>query len=175
MTHPMKRRTFLSGSAVAAVAFTGKTEAADTATSEDVFEFEVTRSEAEWRDRLSTEEYNVLRKASTELPRSSDLWNNTAEGIYCCKGCDLTVYDSIWKVELNKGWAFFAQSRKDTVMMGIDGAPPDGMVDLNNPFGAIIEAHCRRCSSHLGHILTVEGKTLHCINGASLTFQAASV
>ena len=168
----IERRTFLYGTAIAPLAIATQAKAASNKQPDTPFEYEVVRSEAEWKDRLSKEEFDVLRKGSTELPRTSPLWNNAAAGRYCCKGCGLTVYDSTWKVALDKGWLFFAQSRKDTVLMDIDGEPPDGMVDINDRYGAIIEAHCRRCGSHLGHILTVEGKTLHCINGTSLTFEA---
>ncbi len=174
---PLKRRAFLGTSAVSALALArggAATAAAESeATGAETFTFEVIRSDAEWREMLSPPEYVVLRKGSTELPKSNPLWNNTAEGVYCCRGCDLTLYDSVWKVELDKGWAFFRQSRENAVLMSIDGQPPDGMDPEG--FGALIEAHCRRCGSHLGHILTVEGKTLHCINGTSLRFRPVTV
>ena len=173
--YSIKRRAFLGGAALSALAL-----AQTRASAEDIggtarpFAYEVTRTEAEWRGMLSKDEYNILRKGSTELPKTSALWNNTAEGTYCCRGCDLTVYDSVWKVELDKGWAFFRQSRENTVLMGIDGDPPDGMEPEDERFAAMIEAHCRRCGSHLGHILTVQGSTLHCINGTSLRFRPAT-
>ena len=171
----LHRRAFLSGTAITAVTLAQAAApraaaiGADSAT--DAFAYEITRTDAAWRDMLSSEEYVILRKGSTELPKSSALWNNTAKGTYCCRGCELTVYDSVWKVELDKGWAFFKQSRENAILMGIDGDPPDGMNPEDDRFGAIIEAHCRRCGSHLGHILPVEGKTLHCINGISLQFR----
>ena len=167
---PLGRRAFLGGSALSAVALAQGASAGPTSGTGGGFAYEVTRTDAEWRQFLSRPEYVVLRKGSTELPKSHPLWNNTAEGIYCCRGCDLTAYDSVWKVELDKGWLFFKQSRENAVLMGIDGAPPEGMAPEGGP-GALIEAHCRRCGSHLGHILTVEGDTLHCINGTSLNFR----
>lgn len=141
---------------------------------EDRFEYEVRLSEEEWRERLTEDEYVVLREHLTELPGTSELWDNTVEGVYACRGCGLELYDSVWKVELDKGWAFFQQSREDTLLMGIDGRPPEGMMDASDSFGALIETHCRRCGCHMGHILTVEGQTLHCINGIALTFEAAA-
>jgi len=174
----LHRRAFLSGTAVAAITLTQATAPSAVAgaagNADQAFAFEITRTDDEWLGMLTREEYVILRKGSTELPKTSALWNNTAEGTYCCRGCDLTVYDSVWKVELDKGWAFFKQSRENAVLMGIDGEPPDGMAPEDDRFGAIIEAHCRRCGSHLGHILPVEGKTLHCINGASLQFRPAN-
>jgi len=173
--YSIKRRAFLGGSALSALALAQtRASAGDSGGTAQPFAYEVTRTEAEWRGMLGKDEYNILRKGSTELPKTSALWNNTAEGTYCCRGCDLTVYDSVWKVELDKGWAFFRQSRENTVLMGIDGDPPDGMEPEDERFAAMIEAHCRRCGSHLGHILTVEGASLHCINGTSLQFRAAA-
>lgn len=176
---PLQRRAFLGATAVSALALArggpSPAFAGTPDTAGDRFGYEITRTEAEWREMLSPSEHAILRKGSTELPKSNPLWNNTAEGTYCCRGCELTVYESVWKVELDKGWAFFRQSRENAVLMGVDGAPPDGMANGDEPFGALIEAHCRRCGSHLGHILTVEGKTLHCINGTSLRFLPAVV
>jgi len=166
---PLGRRAFLGGSAVSALALTQGARAEPATGSDDNFRYEVIRSDEEWREMLSPTEYVVLRKRSTELPKTNPLWNNTADGNYNCRGCDLTVYDSVWKVELDKGWAFFSQSRENAILMGIDGEPPDGMTAQSGP-GAMIEAHCRRCGSHMGHILSVDGDTLHCINGTSLSF-----
>ena len=171
---PLGRRTFLHGSAVSVLALAQTASAGQIGGSTERFAYEITRTDAEWREMLSPPEYAVLRKGSTELPKSNPLWDNFADGTYCCRGCELPVYDSVWKTPLDKGWAFFLQSRENTVMMGIDGAPPEGMSDANRPT-AMIEAHCRRCGSHLGHILTVGRRTLHCINGTSLEFRPSVV
>lgn len=178
MTHaPMKRRAFLGGTALtvlaAAQAGPGRARAGQGTSGADDWTYEITRTEEEWRAMLSPKEFNILRKGQTELPKTNPNWDRDEEGSYACRGCDLTLYDSVWKTQPNKGWAFFLQSRENTVLMGIDGSPPDGMGDENAP-PAMIEAHCRRCGSHLGHILTVEGITMHCINGTSLGFQPAS-
>ena len=172
------RRAFLGATAGAgALALTNGRAAATEgaaavqAAATDGFRYEIQLADEEWRERLTQDEHAVLRERFTELPASSELWNNTAEGVYACRGCGLELYDSVWKVELDKGWAFFHQSREDTLLMGIDGEPPEGMMDPKSPFGALIETHCRRCGSHMGHILTVEGRTLHCINGIALTFE----
>ena len=175
MTHtPMRRRSFLGGTALSAFALmqanAPQALANPAGDASEEFIFEVTHSTAEWQEILNPQEFAVLRKKDTELPRSSVLWNNTVEGTYCCRGCQLSIYDSVWKVELDKGWAFFSQSRPNSVLMGIDGQPPDGMTAQVGP-GAMIEAHCRRCGSHLGHILRVDKATLHCINGISLQFR----
>lgn len=173
---PLKRRDFLGATAASALAL-GTVPASRVRASEtDTFAYEITRTDEEWKERLNPKEFKILREGDTELPKTSTLWNETRAGTYCCKGCDLLVYESIWKEDLNIGWAFFAQSVPDTILMGIDGGSPYGSMgssDDGRP-PALIEAHCRRCGSHLGHILTVKGKTLHCINGQALTFQAAA-
>lgn len=168
---PLGRRTFLG--ATAGAAFTAGALPPDVAQASDgdsPFEFEVTRSDADWRNMLSEDEYVILRKGSTELPHTSPLVSETREGIYCCKGCDLTVYKSTWKVPLDIGWVFFSHSEPQTTLTSIDGEPPTGMGDEDGP-GAMIEVHCRRCGSHLGHIVIAGGQLVHCINGTALNFR----
>lgn len=172
------RRAFIGGTAVATLALTqtaAPRAVASTGEGDDeTFTYEVIRTEAEWNERLTEEEYAVMRLGGTEVRYSDPNWNRFEDGTYRCKGCNLTIYDSIWKVEVDIGWAFFSQSRENSVLMSIDGDPPDGMGDPDIPSVALIEAHCRRCGSHFGHILTVEGQTLHCINGSALNFQPAT-
>jgi len=132
------------------------------------FKYEVTRSDEEWKSLFDEETYKILRKGDTEWPKSSKWWNDYREGIFACVGCGLQNYDSVWRVEIDKGWVFFSQSVPDAILMGIDGVPPDGMSDDKQT--ATIEAHCRRCGSHMGHILKVDGSVVHCINGKALSF-----
>ena len=167
--HNPSRRTFLAASAGAALAPGVASATQPEPPTSEVFDYEVTRTEGEWRAMLTNEEFHILRRGSTELPKTSTLWNNTAAGSYHCKGCALTVYASDWKVELDKGWAFFKHAVPDAVMMSIDGVPAYG--GMAATFEPMIEVHCRRCASHLGHILKVDGKVLHCINGKALTFR----
>lgn len=147
----------------------GKARAADPG---QEFTYEIVRSEAEWRNLLSEAEFRILREGDTELPNTSPLTEETAAGIYCCRGCELTIYDSVWKVPLKVGYVFFSHSRPDTVLTSIDGEPAYGDAAANRLFEPMIEVHCRRCGSHLGHILVVQEKLVHCINGTSLLFRA---
>ncbi|MEV8467082.1 peptide-methionine (R)-S-oxide reductase [Fluviibacterium sp. DFM31] len=173
MTAPtLSRRVFLGSTAIAALgAAQIRTAAAETPG--DGFQYEITRSEAEWRARLSEADYNILRKGGTEEKFSSPYWNAHDDGQYACKGCDLTLYSSVWQVYPDVGWAFFRHAEPNAILMGIDGNPYVGMTDIR--VLSIIEAHCRRCGSHLGHILTVGKTTLHCINGAALNFTTGPV
>ena len=174
-TRQLNRRAMLRATAFGAVGLTAtRVSAEDLPTAAprgEEFAYEVTRTEAEWRAMLKDDEYFVLRDGGTEVPHTSLFAFESAAGTYTCKGCDLTLYDSEWKVPHPEiGWVFFSQSRENSVMMGVDIKSPYGG-NMGEPTeNAVIEAHCRRCGSHFGHILTVKGKTLHCINGSALKF-----
>jgi len=112
---------------------------------ESDFPYEVTRTEAEWQEHLGHDEltYGVLRLAKTEKPKSTDLWIVPHDAGYLCRG---------------------------SVMFGYDAPVPEygqaGMgLDESN---VLTEVHCRRCGSHVGHHLLVQGMYLHCINGTAL-------
>lgn len=128
--------------------------------------FEVVRSEAEWKEMLTPAQYRVMRKEATEKPGSSPLDANFAEGTYYCRGCDLPVYSSAHKYDSGTGWPSFWQS-----LPGAVGTKADRKFLTKRT-----EVHCRRCGSHLGHIFNdgpaPTGKR-HCLNGVSLVFRAA--
>lgn len=168
-----QRRSFLSAVSVAALG-AGSLPAVAGADHEPVtedFTYEVDRSLSEWLQLLSEEEFRIMRLGGTEVPHTSKVWNEEREGTYTCKGCDLTIYESGYKVKLDKGWAFYRHARPDTVLTGIDGNPYVGMGQNMDDNDSLIEVHCRRCGSHLGHIVWVQRKLLHCINGIALNFQ----
>lgn len=170
----LSRRSVLAGSALAVPALGLRHAAAESSE----FAYEVTRTDAEWRELLG-DAYAVMREGGTEKPHSSDLVDETASGAYDCKGCDLTVYNSRWKRPVDKGWVFFAQSEPDAMLMSVDQLIPDDAVEvtlmerMQLDDEAAIEVHCRRCGSHIGHIFIVDGALLHCSNGSALTFRPA--
>jgi len=183
MAIQVSRRLLLFGSTlIAALPFATKASAAETetdaATNFHKIEtevqpktvdhvYDVGYTEAEWKSRLTEEEFRIMRLGGTEHKKTSSNWNETRAGAYNCKGCDLGVYDSEFKVPLKKGWVFFSHSEPDSVLTGIDLITNYGWRAKKK---AAIEAHCRRCGSHLGHILYIDKQILHCINGTSLTF-----
>jgi peptide-methionine (R)-S-oxide reductase len=128
-------------------------------------EFEVTRTEAEWRAMLTDLQYRVMREEATERAGSSPLDKNYADGTYVCRGCDLDLYASEAKYDSGTGWPSFYQSLQNAVAT----KPDRGL------FSVRTEVHCRRCGSHLGHIFDdgpqPTGKR-HCLNGVSLVFRA---
>jgi peptide-methionine (R)-S-oxide reductase len=129
--------------------------------------FAITRTEAEWRARLTDAQYEVLRNAGTERPYSSPLDAETRVGLYHCRGCDQAVYDAADKYDSGTGWPSFTRS-----LPGAIGT----MEDRSFIFQVRTECHCSRCGSHLGHIFDdgpqPTGKR-HCLNGVALRFAAA--
>lgn len=128
--------------------------------------FEVTRTDAEWRAMLTDIQYRVMREEGTERAFTSPLDKNYAAGTYICRGCQLPLYSSEAKYDSGTGWPSFYQALPDAVR-----TKPDRKL-----FTIRTEVHCRRCGSHLGHIFDdgpqPTGKR-HCLNGVSLIFQAA--
>lgn len=129
--------------------------------------FEISLSEAEWKNRLIEEQFLVLRKHETERPFTSPLNEEKRAGVFKCAGCDLPVYSSEAKYDSGTGWPSFYQSLPDAV----------GTMDDNTLFATRTEVHCRRCGGHFGHIFDdgpePTGKR-HCLNGVALNFEAKS-
>ena len=172
--HPtLTRRSLFAGTAAAALTGFTQAHARVPAGKNTDYTYEVSKSDEAWRAQLGDQDFAVLREGFTEKPKSSPYWLETRPGTYHCKGCDLPVYDSRHKVLLDKGWVFFFHSIPAAVLMNIDGPTPDyGAMAAGSD--DLVEVHCRRCGSHLGHFLIVEGGMKHCINGASLTFEERS-
>ena len=177
ITKNLTRRKFFASTGAAALSI-GSTSIATTASAkvkynqaDSTMKFEVVRSTEEWREVLTDFEFLILREGLIEKPKTSPLWKETAAGTYHCKGCDLPAYTSNQKVVLNKGWVFFYHSEPDAVMMSIDGNVPSEYGAMGANIAAAVEVHCRRCASHLGHFLIIDGTMTHCINGTSLSFK----
>ena len=170
------RRRFLSSAAVAAVAApTLTTEAFARRPADNDFDYEVKRTEAEWRAMLSDEEYDILRAGGTERKFTSRLTIEERAGAYTCRGCDLKLYDAEHKVIYPIGWAFWFHSEDNAVLTGKDVIPAE-MSDGEQEMGTakvMSELHCRRCGSHLGHMVSIKNKPTHCINGSALVFTPA--
>lgn len=154
----MKRRAFLFTAGATLVA-----EPLKAATCS----FEICRSDADWRARLSEDEYLVLRKEGTERPYTSPLDKETRAGTYHCRGCNLPVYSADAKYDSGTGWPSFFKSLPNAV---------GSKEDRKFIFQVRTEVHCRRCGSHLGHVFDdgpePTGKR-HCLNGLSLDFVPA--
>jgi peptide-methionine (R)-S-oxide reductase len=157
MHRTLDRRTFLLATGASALALASPAAATSCG-------FEICRTEAEWRARLSAAEYRVLRDHDTERPYSSPLNDETRPGRYLCRGCDLPVYGSEAKYDSGTGWPSFFDH-----LPGAIGTREDRRLI----FQVRTEVHCRRCGSHLGHVFSDGPQPTglrHCMNGISLSF-----
>ena len=120
-------------------------------------------TDAEWRERLTDEEYRILREAGTEAPFSGEYVDHKADGSYACAGCGATLFDSETKFGSNCGWPSFYDvddSRVET--------RPDTSHGMNRT-----EVLCANCGGHLGHVFDdgpdPTGKR-YCMNSVALEF-----
>jgi len=121
-------------------------------------------TDAEWRERLTPEQYHVLREGGTERAFTGVLEKNKASGEYHCAACGQLLFTSDAKYDSGSGWPSFT----------VPAEPGAVEEDRDMSHGMIrTEARCSRCGSHLGHIFpdgpSPEG-TRYCMNSASLEF-----
>ncbi len=127
-------------------------------------QYEVSKTEAEWKAQLSEQEFYVLRKAGTERPFSSPLNKNYEEGVFVCVACNTPLFKSEHKFDSGTGWPSFDREIEGNVAFGSD-----------NKLGySRDEEHCATCGGHLGHVFNDGPKDTtgqrHCINGVALKF-----
>ena len=126
----------------------------------------IVKTEDEWRQQLTPEQYAVTRQRATERPFTGEYVHNKAEGTYCCVACGLPLFSSKTKFESGTGWPSFWEVIEQ------------GNVRLKQDFSHgmhRVEAVCSRCDAHLGHVFDdgPQDKTgqRYCINSASLSFR----
>ncbi len=127
--------------------------------------YQVSKSEDEWREQLSPEEFQVLRKAGTEAPFTGEYNDTKTAGVYRCRACETELFRSETKFSSHCGWpSFYAPLAEDRVEYIEDRS-----------MGSVrTEVRCANCGSHLGHVFEGEGygtptDQRYCLNSVSLS------
>ncbi len=133
------------------------------ATSEN--QYEIQKTDQQWQETLTPEQFKVLRKHGTERAGTSPLDKNYDDGTYTCAGCGQPLFTSETKFDSGTGWPSFYK-------------PIEGAIDTTvdrTLFMTRTEVHCSRCGGHLGHVFGDGPKPTgqrYCMNGVSLNFTA---
>ena len=126
-------------------------------------QFEINKTEQEWKESLTPEQFNVLRKHGTERAGTSPLDKEYGEGVYKCAACDKILFTSETKYNSGTGWPSFYKPIEGAIETSVD----------RSLFMTRTEVHCSCCGGHLGHVFGDGPKPTgqrYCMNGVSLEF-----
>jgi peptide-methionine (R)-S-oxide reductase len=129
--------------------------------------YPISLDESQWREKLTPQEYQVLRQAATEPPFVGEYTDTTTEGVYSCRACGAELFRSDTKFSSHCGWpSFFSPLAEDRVELIEDRSL--GMTRT--------EVRCATCGSHLGHVFSGEGYPTptdqrYCINSISMRLE----
>lgn len=123
------------------------------------------KNEAEWKDKLSPEQYRVLREKGTERAFSGQYWDEKRQGKYVCAGCGQVLFQSADKYDSGSGWPSFVRPAEAAHVK----TEKDGSLFMERT-----EVLCSRCGGHLGHVFDDGPKPTglrYCINSAALALE----
>jgi peptide-methionine (R)-S-oxide reductase len=121
------------------------------------------KTDSEWRETLTPQQYRVLREHGTEPPGSSPLNHEKRDGTFVCAGCGQPLFSADTKFESGSGWPSFFKPLDSAVETTTDRS--HGMTR--------VEVHCKNCGGHLGHVFPDGPQPTgerYCMNGAALSF-----
>jgi peptide-methionine (R)-S-oxide reductase len=127
----------------------------------------VVKSEEEWRQQLTEEQFWIIREKGTERPYTGKYWNHKGKGVYQCAACGLELFSSDTKYDSGCGWPSFY----DAMHSGNIKTAKDRSLGMMR-----IEIMCARCDGHLGHVFDDGPKPTgmrYCVNSASVEFKSA--
>ncbi|MEO8039072.1 MAG: peptide-methionine (R)-S-oxide reductase MsrB [Betaproteobacteria bacterium] len=126
-------------------------------------QFEIVKTDAQWRKELTPEQYRVLRQHGTERAGSSPLDHEKRVGSFVCAACDLPLYASSTKFDSGTGWPSFYRPLPNAIGTSVD----------KSFFSVRTEVHCHRCGGHLGHVFEDGPQPTglrYCMNGVAMKF-----